>query len=238
MKGVIIAAGAGTRFGSVTENIPKPLIEIDGKPLILWVMDSLIKGGVDDITITVGYHGGLVQKKIGKKYEGVSITYVENRIWEKGNLTSLYAASEEVNERFILSMSDHLFDPEIVRNIVEEKSDTTVLLAVDRKYQQVSDDMKVLVERRMIKDIGKNIIGNFVDIGLFKMHPKIFDYAVKVMNDGKYQLYLAVKEAAENNDAMIIDINRRFWIDVDTPEELNSYYVQNYPKFIKTGKWD
>jgi len=238
MDAVIIAAGSGTRFGDITKDNPKPLIQLREKALIQWVMDSLIRVGVTNIYIVIGYHGEKIIKKIGEEYKGATVRFIENEIWERGNLTSLYAAKDVVKDDFILSMSDHLFDPGIVKDIINYSSDKTVLLAVDRKYQQVSDDMKVVVENKMIKDIGKNIVGNFVDIGLFKMKPKIFQYAKNIIESGKYQLYQAVKEAAIHYDAMSMDINRRFWIDVDTPEELNSYYVQKYPKFIKDGKWD
>lgn len=239
MKAIIIAAGAGTRFGKITLKKPKPLIQIYGKPLIKWVMDSLILGGVSEIYIVIGYKGDQIKRELGNKYKGINIHFINNPVWEKGNLTSLYIARSYMNtNEFILSMSDHLFDPAIVRLIVEKNSKTTVLLAVDRKYQQTSDDMKVLVKNNHIKDIGKDIVGNFVDIGLFKMKYKIFKYAEKVLKEKKYNLFEVVKNASNYNDAMVINIKRRFWIDIDTLEELNSYYVQKFPKFIKSRKWD
>ena len=239
MKSLIIAAGAGSRFGKLTQDLPKPLLKIKGKFLIEWVMDSLILGGISEIYIVVGYKGNKIKEMIGNSYCGKPIYFVNNPNWEKGNLTSLYAAKDYLNsEMFILSMADHLFDPNIVRDIIEKKPKTTVILAVDRKYQQTTDDMKVLVKNNFIKDIGKNIIGNYVDIGLFKMKGKIFEYAGKVLTEESYNLFEAIKEASKYDDAIIMDINRRFWIDVDTQEELESYYVQNFPKFIKNRKWD
>ncbi len=237
MKALIIAAGEGSRFGVLTKDTPKPLLKIGEKYLIEWVMDALIEGGIDDIYITIGYLGEKIKKAIGNSYNYVNITYVDNPNWKLGNLTSLYAAKDMLSSDFILSMSDHLFDPIIVHNLIDFDSPTTVLLAADRKYQQTDDDMKVLVENYYIKNIGKNIIGNFVDTGLFKMKTKIFEYAKQVMAQNGYQLYLTVLEAAKKMDAMILDINRRFWIDVDTPEELNSYYVQRFPHFMKNGRW-
>ena len=238
MMATIIAAGEGSRFGEITKKIPKPLILLKNKFLIQWVMDSLIEGGVEEIVVVTGYLGEMLMEKLGKDYNGIPLKFIYNQFWKNGNLTSLYAAKDFIDDVFILSMADHLFDPAIVKDIINFYSDTTVLLAVDRKYQQVDDDMKVLVKDGRIRDIGKNIVGNFVDIGLFKMKPKIFQYAEKVIESGKYHLYQAVKEAAIHSDAIIMDINRRFWIDIDTPQELNSYYVQNYPRFIKCGKWD
>ncbi len=238
MRALIIAAGAGTRFGKITQDVPKPLVEIQGKPLIKWVMDSLVKGGVDDVTIVVGYLGERIMESIGREHSGIPIDYILNENWSNGNLTSLYSARDHFDGDFILSMSDHLFDPTVVRDVIRIKSDHTVMLAVDRKYQQVEDDMKVLAINGRIRNIGKDIVGNYVDTGLFKMKSKIFEYAEAVIKRGEYHLFLAIKEAALKNDAIIYDIGRRFWIDVDTPEELKSYYVQNFPKYIKTGKWD
>jgi len=239
MKGVIIAAGEGSRFGNITYNKPKPLIELDGKPIIEWVMDALMSGGVDSFVIVVGYLGNKIIKKLGENYNEADITFVNNKNWKLGNLTSLYSARELVNEEFILSMSDHLFDPAIVRDLIKVKSQTTVLLGVDRKYQQTEDDMKVLIDsHKHILNIGKKIFGNFVDIGLFKLKPKIFEYSKGAIDENKFQLYQSILKAAKNKDAMAYDISRRFWIDIDTPEELESYYVQKFPEFIKKRKWD
>ena len=239
MIGVIIAAGEGTRFGEITKKIPKPLIPIENKFLIQWVMDSLIGSGINEIIIVTGYRGKMLMEKLGKKYREIPLKFIYNKLWEKGNLTSLYATKDSIHEDFILSMADHLFDPTIVKNIIKSYSDTTVLLAVDRKYQQVDDDMKVMVApNRYIKNIGKTITGNYVDIGLFKMKSKIFEYAAMEIENRNYQLFRAIYRAAMHNDAKIMDINRRFWIDVDTQQELKSYYVQKYPEFIKNGKWD
>ena len=239
MIAVIIAAGEGTRFGEITKKRPKPLIYIQKKFLIQWVMDSLIEGGIDKIIIITGYKGKMLKEKLGKKYRDIPLKFVYNQFWKNGNLTSLYAAKDFIQEDFILSMADHLFDPAIVKDIIKFFSDTTVLLAVDRKYQQVDDDMKVMVSPEgYIRNIGKNITGNYVDIGLFKMKSKIFEYAAIEIKNKNYQLFRAVYRAAINNDAKTMDINRRYWIDVDTEQELKSYYVQKFPKFMKNKKWD
>jgi len=197
-----------------------------------------LRGGVSGIYITVGYKGEKIRKAIQDNYRGVAIHYIDNSSWEKGDLTSLYVAKEYLDGDFILSMSEHLFDPTIVNDIIHTSSETTVLLAVDRKYQQVDDDMKVLVEGKFIKNIGKNIVDSYINTGLFKMKRKIFEYSRKVIESGQYRLYLAVLEAAKNRDAKIMDINRRFWIDIDTQSELNSYYVQKFPDFLKNKRWD
>ena len=182
--------------------------------------------------------GVKIEKLIEQKFKDENVKYVYNPNWKLGNLTSLCTAKGHTDSVFLLSMADHLFDPTIVSDIVDFKSNTTVLLGVDRKYQQTEDDTKVLVKNSMIREIGKEVFGNYVDIGLFKMKEYIFKYCEDAITERKYSLSNAISIAAHNNDAMVMDINRRFWIDVDTPSELNSYYVQKYPFFIKNKRWD
>jgi len=238
MEALIIAAGEGIRFGELTEKMPKPLLEISEKPLIGWVLKSLKKAMVKDVFITVGYKGEMIKQEIGDSYDNMDITYIDNPKWKKGNLQSLLVAEPYLKNDFILCMSDHLFDPIIVSKLVEYKTNKTVLLAVDRDFHQKSDDTKALVdEDGLIKNIGKNIIGNYVDTGLFKCKPRIFEYAKTVADNGRFELGDCMNLAAESREVKALDIGHRFWIDVDTPEELKNYYVINYKKYFERGEW-
>ncbi len=238
MNALIMAAGAGVRFGKLTKSKPKPLLKISGQPLITWVIKGLKKAGIDQIFITVGYKGGLIKKEIGYSYEGIKISYIDNPQWKKGNLMSLMAAESYIKDDFILCMSDHLFDPTIVEELIEHETNKTVLLGVDKKYQQKMDDTKAFVNGNgLIKQLGKNIIGNYVDTGFFKCKPSIFKYAKKAANSNQFELADCMNIAAASNDVEAYDIKHKFWIDVDSMEELKNYYVINFKKYFENGKW-
>jgi len=106
-KALILAGGRGTRFDDWTKEIPKPMIMLDGKPLLGYTIDLLKNAGINDITISVGYFGNKIKEyfKDGKEY-GVSITYTEEK-------TPLGTAGpmklvKNINEPFILCNADEL----------------------------------------------------------------------------------------------------------------------------------
>ena len=68
MKVVILAGGFGTRLAEYTKTIPKPMIEIGGKPIILHIMKLYAKYGFKDFYIALGYKGKMIKKFFNKKF--------------------------------------------------------------------------------------------------------------------------------------------------------------------------
>jgi len=74
---VILAGGFGKRLRPFTEDSPKPLIEVGGKPIIVWQIEWLKKHGFNDIVLLVGYRKEKIIEFIGSGYKyGVKITYI------------------------------------------------------------------------------------------------------------------------------------------------------------------
>ena len=61
MKAIILAGGLGSRLGSITESIPKPMIQIDNKPILYHIMTSFSKYGVNDFIIALGYKSEVIK---------------------------------------------------------------------------------------------------------------------------------------------------------------------------------
>ena len=132
MKCLIIAAGQGTRLKAKGEI--KPLVPLLGVPLIERVIRSAIEGGADEFVVITGYQGEQVSnfcQPLGKRL-GVKITLIQNDDWKKENGFSVLKARDILKEPFLLLMSDHLFDPTIIRSLQGQSlSEGEVLLAVD-----------------------------------------------------------------------------------------------------------
>ena len=234
MKAIIIAAGKGSRFGSLTKNKPKPLIKLLGLSLIERVIITAKQAGIYEFIIIIGYLGEKIKEKLGdgNRYD-VKIIYIENTEWQKGNGISVLKAKESLNENFVLLMSDHIIDIRILKELISQDLKKSVALAVDRK-EPTPGDTKVLEKEGIIVDIGKKIEeSNCIDTGIFLCSPKIFFYIEKVIKEEKTELAHGIAEAAKNRDAQVFDITqinsyipnmrketKAFWIDIDTERDL------------------
>ncbi|MFQ6068708.1 MAG: NTP transferase domain-containing protein [Candidatus Bathyarchaeia archaeon] len=220
MKALVLAAGKGNRLEGFTTQKPKGLLPVAGMPLLGRVLHNLKEAGVQDVWVVVGYKGDMIRKEIGEKYAGLKIHYITASNWKKGNLHSFLAAQEIFETNFILCMSDHIFDPSIAKTLLKCKLDNTLILAIDRK-DYTSDDNKVLEQDGIIIKIGKSINPfNGVDTGLFLCSPKIFKYAKEAAQQEAVELVDAVRIAALNKDAKVIDISGHYWADIDTKQDL------------------
>lgn len=110
MKAMILAAGFGTRLRPITETTPKPLIEINGKPVIVHSLDALKKAGIKDVVINLHHLGDTLREQLGDGSRfGLTIQYSpEPEI--KGTGGALLQAMEFLNEPFYLINGDILFD--------------------------------------------------------------------------------------------------------------------------------
>ena len=223
MKAVIIAAGKGRRINHMTNGKPKPLLEILGLSLIERTILAVKKCGISEFVIVTGYKGKMIKEKLGngERY-GVNIEYVRNKDWNKENGLSVLVAEKKVGRRFLLFMSDHIFDPGIVKDLLKTKK-KTCLLCVDRnpkEYIDMNDATKVRIKNDRIVDIGKSLKEyDAVDCGIFLLTGDIFEAIKASMRKGDTSLSGGIKVLARKGKIKIFDIGERFWIDVDTIED-------------------
>jgi molybdenum cofactor cytidylyltransferase len=86
----VLAAGRGSRLGG---DDAKPLVELDGRPLIAWALDAATGTGFDPILVVTGYKRHEVGKVVSGRFDGFKgITIVHNRHWKQGIASSLHAA--------------------------------------------------------------------------------------------------------------------------------------------------
>ena len=118
MKGVILAAGKGTRLRPLTDTRPKPLIPIANKTILEWNLDAL-NGLVDEVVIVIGYKGDMIKEKIGEKYGSMKIFYVEQKE-QKGTGHALQVCSDYVKgEKFIVLNGDDIFSQEDIKKCLK-----------------------------------------------------------------------------------------------------------------------
>jgi len=226
-KCLIIAAGKGSRLQQISDS--KPLTPILGVPLIERVIRSAIKAGANDFYVVTGYRGGKVRSFLEDlaNRQGIPITILVNKVWEKENGYSVLRAREYLREPFLLLMADHLFDPTIVRELMKfPLDDNEVILAVDSNTHNSLVDMadvtRVKTEGGKILKIGKGLKDlNGFDTGIFICTPAIFDALEQSAGDyGDASLSGAMRILSGDGRAIAIGTDGHFWIDVDDPAAL------------------
>lgn len=141
MRAIIIAAGSGSRLGSITDDLPKPLVKINGKSILGRQISLFNKMGINDIVVVTGY------KRDRIKFE--NIKYVVNNDYSTTEqLFSLMKARSFFSGELIVSYGDIIYDEEILRHIVNQEDN--FLLAVDpnwkQSYEKRSDNPAMLAD--------------------------------------------------------------------------------------------
>lgn len=77
MDAIVPAAGRGTRMRPLTDDRPKPLVEVAGRPLVTHALDALLGAGADRLVVVVGYRGDQVREALGTTYRGRPVRYVD-----------------------------------------------------------------------------------------------------------------------------------------------------------------
>ncbi len=160
-KGLIIAAGLGSRLKKHTENLPKCMLDFGGKTLLQRQLDSYKKCGIKDISLIRGY------KKEKINYKGIK--YFENKDYKENNiLNSIFYAENVMNNNIIISYSDILFDSSVVQRTLASNHDISVVVDIDwrgyyvgRKDHPISEAENVIFNsNNEVEKIGKINTGN------------------------------------------------------------------------------
>ena len=144
--GMVLAAGAGRRLGSLTDALPKTLIPVDGERAILDVtLENLKTVGLDEVAIVTGFAAERIEERVPEleRRYGVRIRTIFNdkaEIWN--NAYSLWCAREAFAEGVLLVNGDTLTPPVVLERLLAGRGED-VVLAVDREKPLAEEEMKV-----------------------------------------------------------------------------------------------
>ena len=174
---IIIAAGLGSRLGTLSKNTPKCMLELNGKSILQRQLDSYAENGVNKVSVVRGYE----KDKINLE----NLTYYENTDYINNNiLNSLFYAEPAISGNVIVSYSDIVFSPLIVERVMESNADISIVVDVDwrgryldRNDHPIAEAENVIFDANLsVLDIGKimtvegDVHGEF--IGMIKFSPR------------------------------------------------------------------
>ncbi len=214
MQAVILAAGLGTRLYPITKDCPKGLIKVAGRKCLFRHLYLLSKEGVNEFIIIVNEKNKDAFEDFLKKHP-FKYKLVINPYPERENGYSFYLAKDYVAGPFVLTMADHVYEPDFVTKAIKRQG-----LIIDRegRYIDHSEATKVLVEEGRIKKIGKELsVYSGFDTGFFILDPQIFKTAESLISTKEQVKLSEIVEAAK---IPVSYLSGLFWMDIDTSEDV------------------
>jgi len=184
MQAVIMAGGKGTRLAALTKDeIPKPMVPVAGKPLLLWQVERLKENGITDLIMVIGHLGEKIQEYFGDGSKfGVNIEYFVEEV-PLGTAGSFYYLKDMLKEdTFVMMSGDLLFDVDFERMVRfhKEKKSAATLFVHPNGHPHDSDLLVLDSEERAIRFDSKHNVrdywyDNCVNAGIFVFDKMICD---------------------------------------------------------------
>ena len=180
--GVITAGGKGTRLSSIASDIPKPMVNIAGKPILEYQIECLRDNNIKDIYILIGHLGNVIKDyfKDGKEF-GVSIKYIEEKE-PLGSAGSLYFLKDIIKDDFVFVFGDLMLDIYFERMIKFHKDHKAIITLLSHPNSHPFDsDLVVTSANDLVIGIdSKHNIRNYyyhnlVNAGVYVVSHHIFD---------------------------------------------------------------
>jgi dTDP-glucose pyrophosphorylase len=227
-KAVLLAAGRGTRMRELTAAIPKPMIRVRGKPILLHIIEGLQGGGIKDFLIIVGYQGEMIREYFGDgACQGLRIQYAIQTVQDGTGRVVELARDFVSGEPFILHYGDILIEPKNYLHLVSLPEDVEAIVTV-KANEDCSKGGAVFVNANMeVTDVREKPApgertSSWYNAGIYAFRPGIFEWTAKLQPSprGEYELTDAIRSLAQSSAKVKAVQLTGDWADVRDPEVL------------------
>lgn len=222
MDCIILAGGKGTRLQPLTNDTPKPLLPVGGKPALEWNLEALPKE-ITTVVIAVKYLGFKIKAHFGKKFADKKIMYV-NLISLRGTFDALRQCKKYLKGKTLVLYGDDIYGKDdVVRLLSDAKKNKEAWHMLVKKVSQEEPFGQVIIGNNTVKDI---IEANdsrvqrgegYINTGAYVLDERVFKYKPVKIPNGEYGLPQTLVSA--KNDIPLIAIEASCWIPLNTLED-------------------
>ncbi len=212
----------------LTTNLPKPMLEVHGKPVLAHIVEGLKAAGVCDFLVIVGWHADVVRDFFGNgSHFNVNVQYATQVVQDGTGRVVELAKSFVGDDAFILSYGDILIEPDNYLRLVVLPNDTEALVSVKRDEDCSKGGAVFVNERFELTDLREKPkpgepTSPWYNAGVYVFRPSLFDFiaALKPSPRGEYELTDAIRELALSGKKIQALELKGMWADVRDPEIL------------------
>lgn len=221
MQAVILAAGHGTRMEELTHAVPKPMLDLDGKPLLEYKLEALPRD-VDEVVIVVGYLADVIKGYFGSRYHDKKIVYVEQKDMD-GTAGALWAAQSVLHDRFLVMMGDDIYTKEDIEACIAE-GDMWRLLVQEISEMHRAGSIE-LDENALITDIiegDKSREKGLASTNMYLLDTRVFSCPLipKQPDSLEFGLPQTVVQGAKKLGIRFEPVFTNTWIQITSPKDL------------------
>lgn len=225
MQAIILAAGMGNRLGSITDELPKSLVRVAGRELILRVMDFLDNPAITERVVVTGFESEKLEGFLVNNVPGVKTVFNPN--FRDGSIRTIETALPCIRGDFLLMNADHIYPRRMLGHILKHRRGLQAICDFDRTLSH--DDMKVKLTpnkklariRKTLDDFDCGYIGmTACDESSLKTYAQAVTDARREHGDGAAVETVLGQLAGDRHTIEICDASGMAWLEVDTPEDL------------------
>ena len=176
-----MAGGKGTRIATINSEVPKPMIELLGKPILLYEIEALVQQGINDFILVIGHLGNVIKNYFGDGSKfGVNISYIVEDT-PLGTAGALYYLKGEMDEDFLLLNGDTLFDINVTKFLEEHKKNKAEVTIITHPNSHPYDSGIIeanehhQVTKWLSKEEPRLYYKNRVNAGIHMLSPLVLD---------------------------------------------------------------
>ena len=227
-KAVLLAAGRGTRMRDLTNELPKPMMAVRGKPILQHIIEGLAAAGVEQFFIIVGWHAEVVRETLGDGTRfGVAIHYARQAVQDGTGKVVELARDFVGSDAFVLSYGDILVDFANYPRLTTIEPETEAIVTV-KKSEDVSQGGAVFVNDRFeLIDLREKPkpgepTSPWYNAGIYAFRPSIFHFTARLERSprGEFELTDAIRNLAQSGEKVQALELSGAWADVRDPEIL------------------
>jgi dTDP-glucose pyrophosphorylase len=242
MKAVILAAGKGTRMKELTNEMPKPMLRVQGKPILEHIMGGLLNAGIRDVFIVTGYKAEAIEGYFGDGAKWrAHIAYGRQRVQDGTGKAPELAKSFVGSDNFLLTYGDILVKPETYGQMIRRfgEGDFAGVVTVTGSQDVTKGGLNFFDEKfcltRVVEKPGAAQLDElrregllkpgqtaWYNAGIYLFRPVVFDFTAKLQKSprGEYELTDAVNALVGAGHRLAGMEIAGPWVDVRDPEVL------------------